>query len=64
MNLRMMLTGVYRSKPTTHQAPGGYWFLRVTNPDSGVAREVTLTPKKAEELIAIGVPQLPDGGGL
>ena len=64
MNMRIMLTGLYRSKPNAHTAPGGYWFLRITNPDSGACREVTVTPAKAAELEALGVPRLPDGGGL
>lgn len=59
-----MLAAVYQSKPTAHQAPGGYWFLRIVNPDSGVTVETAVTEKKAVELKAMGVPQLVDGGGL
>lgn len=61
---RPMLVALYRSKPHSHQAPGGYWFLRITNPDTGSVTETTLTPSKAETLEFMGVPRLPDGGGL
>jgi hypothetical protein len=61
---RPMLVALYRSKPNAHTAPGGYWFLRLTNPLGGTCREVTLTPAKAAELEAMGVPRLEDGGGL
>lgn len=64
MSARMMLVALYRSKPNAHTAPGGYWFLRITRAETGVAREVTLTPAKAAELEAMGVPRLEDGGGL
>lgn len=61
---RMMLAAVYRSKPNTFQAPGGYWFLRITNYTTNSALEVAVTPQKAADLISLGVPQLEDGGGL
>jgi hypothetical protein len=64
MSARMMLVALYRSKPNVHTAPGGYWFLRITRPETGTCREVTITPAKAAELEAIGVPRLEDGGGL
>jgi hypothetical protein len=61
---RAMLVAVYRSKPNPHTAPGGYWFLRVTNPMTGCITETTLTATKADEFVAMGVPRLPDGGNL
>lgn len=61
---RTMLVAIYRSKPNEFQAPGGYWFVRIASTAANKAVELTITPAKAEELRAIGVPQLPDGGGL
>lgn len=60
----MMSVSVYRSKPTAHQAPGGYWFLRIHNTALCQTVEVSITSAKAKELIAMSVPQLADGGGL
>lgn len=61
---RSMLVAVYRSVPTRHQAPGGYWFLRIVNPVTNGNIETPLTAGKAAEFILLGVPQLKDGGGL
>lgn len=64
MNARSMLVAVYQNKPTPHQTPGGYWFLRVVNPSTGAVVETVITYNKAVELKTMGVPQLADGGGL
>jgi len=61
---RTTLAAIYRSKPNTFQSPGGYWFLRIASTTTDAVVELTITPDKAEALRAIGVPQLPDGGGL
>lgn len=61
---RMFLLAVYRSRPNTFQAPGGYWFLRITNTLTSSVTEVSLTPGKAEQLETMGVPRIEDGGGL
>jgi hypothetical protein len=53
----MMLVEVYRSKPNSFQAPGGYWFLRIINPDTGMREDVPITVNKAESLKKIGVPE-------
>lgn len=64
MTAQPFVLGVYRSKPHAHQAPGGYWFLRIGDSTTSKVSEVTLTPGKAAELLAMGIPQLPDGGNV
>jgi len=63
-NVRLFLVSVYRSKPNTHQAPGGYWFMRVTPTGSSTYLDLSITPKRAQELKALGALQLPDGGAF
>lgn len=64
MTERTVLIAIYRSKPNNFQSPGGYWFLRISTTASDKVIELTLTPDKAAQLEAMGVPKLPDGGGL
>jgi hypothetical protein len=58
-----MLVSIYRTKPNAHQAPGGYWFLRIENGVTSLCTEIPITPAKADELQRIGTPRLEDGGG-
>lgn len=55
---RSMLLGVYKTKT------GRWLFLRITNPVTNSRTETPITAAKFEELIMMGVPELPIGGGL
>lgn len=56
----MFFVFVYRSKPFA-DAPAGHWFVRIAV--NGSSAETPVTQTYAQTLIAMGVPQLPDGGG-
>lgn len=55
---RPMLVGVYREPQNRFQPIGGVWWMVVSNPQTGSETILTLTPRKAAELITVGVPEV------
>lgn len=61
---RMMYVYVYRSKSPPINGSPAYFFLRVLNPVTNSYTDSNITEGKAAELTMMGVPSLPDGGGI
>lgn len=56
--MRLMLVAVRQDPIKPYQPEGGYWWLNITNEQTGAMETINISHRKAAALLAMGVPEV------